>query len=235
MTAKAHSPYSASGAERWFNCPGSVALSWDQPDRTSPAAEQGTKAHEVLEIILKTSGTPKVSLYDQEMLDHGVQAAAFVINLQRKHEGSELLCETRADMSFIEPSMFGTLDVAIVQLFGVLYIIDYKYGRGHRVSPKDNLQMIFYAIAIARKYKWNFKTVRLYIVQPRIGDGEPSYHEMTILELKRWVKVFKKAVERVKLEPKTYKEGDWCYFCKGKHICPLKKDRVVNDAKRVFG
>lgn len=42
-----HAKLSASGAERWINCPGSVHMSEYFPESSSSAAEEGTLAHEL--------------------------------------------------------------------------------------------------------------------------------------------------------------------------------------------
>ena len=50
---KKHALYSASGSERWINCPASICLSDGQPDLpTIAAATEGTSAHSVLEDVL---------------------------------------------------------------------------------------------------------------------------------------------------------------------------------------
>ena len=89
--ARAHSKFSASGAERWFCCPGSVSLSEGLPDKETIYSKEGTEAHEVLERLLKIEagesagrrfeaqeyflGKPK------EMLYHAERAANFILNL----------------------------------------------------------------------------------------------------------------------------------------------------------
>ena len=54
---RAHSKFSASGAERWFACPGSVELSEGVPDKETEWSKEGTLAHEVLEEIMKVMAT----------------------------------------------------------------------------------------------------------------------------------------------------------------------------------
>lgn len=48
-----HAVLGASSAERWLNCPPSVALTQDMPDTTSPYAREGTIAHELGELKLR--------------------------------------------------------------------------------------------------------------------------------------------------------------------------------------
>lgn len=53
-SSRGHALCSASGSERWLNCPGSVGLSLDIPEEpSSEAAMQGTRCHELAEKILK--------------------------------------------------------------------------------------------------------------------------------------------------------------------------------------
>jgi hypothetical protein len=234
---RAHSKYSASGAERWFSCPGSVNLSEGIPSKSSVWAKEGTEAHEVLEqlMIAEIRRLPTVTSYPTEMLRHGIAARDFIIGLHRQTPHSEIMVETRIYLDFIDPEMFGTFDGAVVDHFGTLHVFDYKYGAGVAVSPKENLQMIFYGIGLAHRFDWNFKRVRLWIVQPRIKGYEgPLYWDISIGELQAWVYQFQKAVDRVKRFPKKYVEGSHCHWCPAKSICPLKTEGKLEKAKAVF-
>ncbi len=234
-----HSKFSASGAERWFNCPGSVELSEGLPDKDSVWSLEGTKAHEVLEATLLSMlkggrefhfppGTPA------DMGRHAFQAASFILGLAKKHPHSEVLVETRIHLPFIHPAMFGTFDGAVVDYFGTLHVFDYKYGITV-VSPTKNLQMIFYALGLAWLYNWNFKKIRLWIIQPRVkGYDGPAFWDISIDELRAYVPQFKTAIKRVQREPQTYAEGDWCHWCKAKGICPLKQKVKLEKAIAVF-
>jgi hypothetical protein len=148
--------------------------------------------------------------------------------------GAEVMVETRIYLKFIHEEMFGTFDGAILDHFGTLHVFDFKYGAGHAVSPKDNLQMIFYALGLAYKYQWNFKTVKLWIIQPRIkGYSGPVYWEISIEVLRSYVPKFQEAVWRVENDPK-FKEGAWCHWCKAKSICPLKVETKKEKAREIF-
>lgn len=230
-----HSKFSASGAERWQNCPGSVALSEGLPDKPNKYSEEGTKAHEVLEQVLKFNFSGKLSSsYDKalsyllkekinkEMGQHAIDTATFIYSLKDKISEAELLVETRIFLDFIHPEMFGTFDSAIVDHFGTLHVMDYKYGKS-TVSPVSNLQMIFYAMGLAHQYKWNFKKARMWIIQPRAdGFDGPVFWDLTIQGLLNFVHIFKEAVERVEKNPHKFAEGSWCHWCRAKGICPLK-------------
>lgn len=241
---RAHSKFSASGAERYFECPGSVELSEGMPDKGSVWSIEGTQAHELLEEIMTVmiaAGSTRI-YYPQvrrgipkEMVFHGTNAANFIMGLHAKTPGSEVLVETRVYLKFIHPEMFGTFDGAVLDHFGTLHVFDYKYGAGHAVSPIKNLQMIFYGLGLAHLYDWNFKNVRLWIIQPRIkGYDGPIFWDLSIMELKSYVDVFRRAVERVLDNPTLYKEGPWCHWCKAKSKCPLKNEARAEKAVNIF-
>jgi len=227
-------------------CPGSVHLSEGLPDKDSVWSKEGTRAHEVLEQVLGAamkSGSGRfagsIKLKDPvppEMMSHAVSAANFLLTMWETTPGAELLVETRIHLDFIHPEMFGTFDGAVIEHFDTLHVFDYKYGAGHAVSPKRNLQMIFYGMGLAAKHNWNFKTVRLWIIQPRIkGYDGPTYWEIPMFELLEYVDFFKRAVERVVKKPKEFNEGSWCHWCKAKSICPLKRETKNIKAKALFG
>lgn len=239
-----HSKFSASGAERYFACPGSVELSEGLPDKDSIWSLEGTKAHGVLEDVLKGALSVGATVVGhvraardvpREMVGYAMSAANFILKLAADVGAEEILVETRISLPFIHPAMFGTFDGAVIDHFGTLHVFDYKYGAGHAVSPKENLQMIFYGLGLAHRYDWNFKRVRLWIIQPRIkGYDGPLFWEMGILDLKKYVGIFRDAVRRVEEQPDMYVEGSHCHFCKAKSVCPLKQEGKQKKAKAVF-
>lgn len=243
-SGRKHAKLSASGSERWVNCPGSVKLSEGRPDKESIYSREGTLAHELLEAELFSrifEGDPTFCPeppwegVDEDMRRHVRGVADFIYNLARRIPHAELLVEGKSDLSFISPDMWGTYDGAIIDLFGTLHVIDFKYGAGHVVSVRENLQAIFYALGLAHRFDWNFKRVRMWIIQPRVkGYDGPAYWECSIQELRGYVDFFKRAVDRVEKEPTTYVEGRWCYFCKGKSICPKIRERKLQEGKHVF-
>jgi hypothetical protein len=242
---RAHSKFSASASERWFECPGSVELSEGLPDKSSSWAEEGTRAHEVLEKLLThclKSGiaNPHVLSVDptvsKEMWDYAVHAVDYIIAQAVIAGTSNVLAEQKVRLSFIHPEMFGTYDAAVVDYFGTLHVFDYKYGAGVYVSPIENLQMIFYGIGLAYKYDWNFKKVQLWIIQPRVkGYDGPMSWEVSIEDLKNyWTPLFEKAVKNVLENPKEFKEGAHCRWCKAQSVCPVKGEKRTEKAKSIF-
>lgn len=52
-TDRAHALLSPSAAERWIHCTAAPLLERDVPDTGSPYAEEGTRAHELCEMLLR--------------------------------------------------------------------------------------------------------------------------------------------------------------------------------------
>lgn len=221
---KAHAVYSASGSKRWLNCPGSISLSKHAPPQfESKYAAEGTKAHACLEEMLRKGNTQAVrkqllKTYDGAMVGNAEMAFSCIEQLKPRPD-AELLVETKVDFSFIEPDQFGTLDAAWVEEFGTLVVIDYKYGQGVEVGAEYNTQMIYYALCLANKYDFNFETVKLVIIQPRV-DNPVRIHNMTMAELKVWAGVFKSGVANTKEKNPKLVTGDHCKWCPATTICP---------------
>lgn len=239
---KAHAKLSASGSERWLNCPGSVALSENAPpQRESGYAKEGTDAHAVLEVILKNHGKKPYSAarmlkgkYPDAMVEHALRAYKEIE--VRIPPGATVLTETKVDLTFVGPDMFGTVDCAIVDEFGTLWVIDYKYGAGVPVDPDENTQLIYYALGIAHKYHFNFADVKLVIIQPRAPHEKGPIREwnMTIEQLMAWEVKFRQGVERVEDPCAELTDGDWCRWCPAATICPKLKEQAMETAAIVF-
>lgn len=251
---RAHSKFSASGAERWFNCPGSVALSEGVPDKDSVWSKEGTQAHEILEklfLLRMNAGCEKTAqelekevqlttrvystVQAAEMLSHGKRTVEFIFRMLGDLKDGDLFIEQKVYLTHIHPEAFGTLDSSIVDHFGTLHVFDYKYGAGTPVSPKENLQMIFYALAKAHEHHYNFKRVRLWIIQPRIkGYDGPVFWDISMRELMDYNQKFQEAVDRVEKYPLQVVEGKWCHWCKAKAKCPAKEGIKIQKAQFIF-
>ena len=85
-------------------------------------------------------------------------------------------------------------------------MIDFKYGKGHRVEAEDNPQMQLYGLGALEQFGdlYEIKTVRMTIFQPRLSGIEDS-SEKTVKELTSWGKSYVKP--RAKLADKG--EGDF--------------------------
>lgn len=242
---KAHSKFSASGSARWISCPGSIALEEKSPpQRESEYAKEGTDAHACLEFLLKnvnSDATRKMALkkYTKEQVEHAENARDWINGVYLEAgDDAVLLCETKVDASsFTCADQFGTVDAAIVEEFGRLTVIDYKYGAGIAVDPEENSQLIYYALGISNQYNHNFKEVELVVIQPRAfhESGETTRSVVyTMDELLAWQDKFKKGVKAA-LDPfAPLKSGSWCKFCRAAIQCPELKEKALAQAQVVF-
>ena len=235
-----HALLSASGAHRWLLCTPSAQLEQKFPTSTSAYAEEGTVAHALAELTtryflgeldevayenqIKSEFEPN-SYYNAEMRECAVAYAKFVTGrlaeAKKTCPDAMIILETRLDFSKYVPGGFGTGDCVIIAE-PILDVIDFKYGKGHRVEAEDNPQMQLYGLGALEQFGdlYEIKTVRMTIFQPRLSGIEDS-SEKTVKELTSWGKSYVKP--RAKLADKG--EGDFapieeaCRFCRAKNQC----------------
>lgn len=248
-STRAHAKYSASGSPRWLKCSGSIELSEKAPPQSeSPYAKEGTEAHECLEFLLNNRNrllaAEKMARkkWNDDQVNHGLDAVAYVLEkADTLLVGGEveIEAETRVDASFFtKEGQFGTTDISIIQLFGKLVIIDYKYGAGVPVSVVENSQLIYYALGMAARYDFNFEEVEMVIVQPRAEHEDGPIRSWSCSMqylLDEWVPKFKRGVEICE-DPfeSTLLAGDHCRFCPAAPICPEISNKRLREAQIEF-
>lgn len=232
---RAHSRFSASGSERWLNCAASVELEDGCPNTSSPWAEEGTKAHELLEQFLLASRFSDVEidfLTPPEMVTYVKMTA---LKIKALAVNKTLLVEKKVFNTFIHEEMFGTCDVIIADYENNLHIVDFKYGKGHIVTAANNTQLIQYALGAAESYNWKFKTVTMSIAQPRAGEKWFSSWTIPMSELKsKWLNLWHSGVKRVIKGGNKPFEGHWCQWCKAKFKCPAKSSARLTGPSNPF-
>jgi len=234
-----HSDLGASGAERWMNCSGSVALirqMGDGPDSDEPEyRSQGTAAHAFLAECLENNldsymvvghkhengvvCTPEMANAIQVFLD-------IAVPLMQPRPGRSV------GLPYIEHPMahpefhqkfFGTVDFAIVGTEGrsVLDVLDFKYGEGVLVEANHNPQAMYYAYGILLMHP-EIDHVRIRIVQPRITWNTDPVFEISSQELRAWAEsTLRPAMEKADRNEGGLLPGDWCRFCPAKLVCPV--------------
>ena len=222
----AHAKLSASGSARWLNCTGSVKAEQSFKDSSSPAAEYGTCAHELADIVLSTgknidsflgqtlSDAPSVKV-DQEMIDNVQGYVNYVQSF-----GGEQFYEVRLDYSHLVPNGFGTSD-AVVIVDNVLHVIDLKMGKGVVVDAENNTQGMLYALGAVEEYGYlyDFDKVVIHIYQPRVSNF--STWELSILDLTLFGEyVTKQAIEALSDDAPRTPGDKQCQWCKAKATCP---------------
>ena len=242
-----HALLSPSAAHRWMNCTAAPRLEETVEDKGSSYAEEGTLAHAYCAKKLKTFLGIPTDGEDQEIaqlentyhtgeMDEYTDTYKTIVlekfnQARTKIRDAQLLVEVRLDFTKYMPEAFGTADAVIIA-DGCLEIIDFKYGKGVKVSAHENPQMKIYALGAyeAFSFEYNITRVRMTIVQPRIDNL--SEFEITADDLQKW------AVET--LQPKAKEAfsgkgkqmpGAWCQFCKVKARCKALTETALNLAK----
>ena len=182
----AHGILSPSGWNTWGHCPGSVWLSKDLPESTSPYAEEGTKAHELACALgLNKAGKapdPDLSGYDDEMIRCARAWARLTNGYINADSGAvRFAYEDPVDLETVTgEKAHGTVDFWCLQKSGRLVVCDFKYGMGVQVPSDHNGQLSIYAAALLSRLNavgaglaTPATSVEIVIFQPRI-NSEPS-------------------------------------------------------------
>lgn len=219
----AHSHLSASSAERWFNCPGSVSLCKQVPPlpNTSYSLE-GTEAHSMLEDWLQNfyqnniAPKPDVNVDMENAVDI---AYKYITGIFPKNDG-KILLEHRFDLSFVHKGMFGTSDFTGYK-DGTLYVIDYKHGKGVPVDAYKNKQLMYYALGAINYFKpKRSEIVKMVIIQPRCEGQDIKEFEMKVSELILWQQTLREAAILADSNNAPLKAGKHCRWCAASALCP---------------
>lgn len=241
-----HAFLSASAAERWINCPGSARLAALYPEEHSDAAEEGSLAHSLAQVLIQSlvgDITVKKAANElgrlQKKIDafyasHKGLAGSFDAmkkilepyidyvwakyqEAKKTDEAAVLMTERRVSFTEYVPEGFGTSDVVIIG-GGKATVIDLKYGKGVPVSAVNNPQIRLYAIGAIAEFDliYDFDRMEVVIYQPRL-DSVTS-QELTVEELKAWAEnVVKPAAAEAASEGAHFNpDGPWC----DTHFCP---------------
>ena len=241
---KAHAILSPSAAHRWMNCTAAPRLEERVEDKSSSFAEEGTLAHAYcakhLKEFLKLSVANELkeieSLNDKywagEMDEYTETYKTIVLEKFNAAKATTpdalLLVEVRLDFTQYIPEAFGTADAVIIA-DGCLEIIDFKYGKGVKVSAVRNPQMMIYALGAyeAFSFEYNIDRVKMTIVQPRIDNL--SEYELRVADLLEWAKtVLRPKAEEAFSGNGHQTPGEWCQFCKVKNQCRALTETCVS-------
>lgn len=228
-----HAKLSASGAHRWMACPGSVAAEEGLPDRSSSFAEEGTRAHELMEQTLLEPELDCVDfMTDKEMVNAVQLYVDYVRGLKARMDGAFLFIERRVDFSEWVPNGFGTADTILCG-GNVMHIVDLKYGKGVQVFAENNPQALLYALGAYDELNFiqEIETIRISIVQPRLDHI--SEWELSVTDLLKFGETARNAANEAMSSTKRVPGVKQCQFCKAKATCPalykLTSDTLMAD------
>jgi len=236
-----HSILGASSAERWMNCPGSVALiaALDLPHSDEPDYRiEGTAAHHFAAALLESGGDAWEIV--GEVFRQGTQtveadaamADAIQVYLDECRHWMPVplrdIYEVRIEQRLRIPQHrlgYGTADfISYDPQFHVLRVRDYKHGEGVVVEADMNPQLMYYAYAALLLFP-DCRRVDMGIVQPRAfhDEGPVRTYEMSADALHYWAEnTLIPAMLRAEMDEEL-DAGKWCRFCPAKLICPIMK------------
>lgn len=230
-TTRAHARLSASRADRFINCPGSVALENKMPyEPPGEAAAIGTAIHELSEAMIRGDALIQED-YPDEQWDMAAEYAAWIKDMAQG--ATKTMIEVNVDdgLKSIHPALGGTADAVIIK-DRTLHVIDLKTGRVP-VKADNNLQLLTYATGVARMLKApaDVKVV-LHIYQPRTGH---SSWETDGNRLINHGNDLKKAAELIDQGDAPTNPGQsQCKYCRAKSICPSMLAKAAEAARSDF-
>lgn len=232
-----HAKLSASGAERWLNCPKSVGLEEGLPDPSTIYSKEGTQMHETAEYVLEKILCNDWSAYntlEDEYIREYIDYCLDVYDAKRLvYRDAIAMIETRVDYSAWVPEGFGTADFIAVGGSSI-DVIDFKYGKGIPVSAVGNPQMRLYGLGALWMFDfiYNFELVRLHVIQPRIGNV--SVEQLKKRELLHWGESIK---DRARIAFKgggEFNPGTWCRWCKVRSTCKARTSQMLSKLNAIL-
>ncbi|AUR84415.1 protein of unknown function DUF2800 [Vibrio phage 1.055.O._10N.286.55.E9] len=242
-----HSVFGASGMAMTEKCPGSIRMKKlfasmypDLVNKPSPAAEEGTAAHELGEFALRM-GCETSDCVGSTFNEHVVtEAMAEYVNVYvgeirkilAENPDAILMVEKRVTMLSVANDVFGTGDCIIyVPSKRKMYNIDLKYGFGI-VDVNDNIQLAHYSVSTFDTFQyWDLvDEVEAMIIQPRADhiDGVIRRYTFTRNDLIEWQRKFVNIVNIARRDDAPLNAGDHCKYCEASPICRPRILRTFN-------
>lgn len=246
---KAHAKLSASGSERWLGCPGSVRMCEGMPAVDNYASIRGTNTHTLIQFMLEVSNWRYYLFhrdakafkefigFDEEMLSNAGFAYKYVMKERERMRECygiypQLFSEKKVELSGVG---FGTSDIILYHPYGLLHVMDYKNGT-YTVNPKGNTQGLYYGVAAADLFGWNFSELAITIIQPNGSNQSnpirtwcPEWQDLE--EAGAYLRAGAKRTEK-KNAPLVV-DNKSCWFCPARAKCPARmngKERKIMEA-----
>lgn len=246
-----HALLSPSAAHRWLACPGSVHANANKPWEQSVYALEGTTAHALLEVCLRTGSPPEefdgkvlgpdLMPVDEDMVDATGFALDYVRGYMATNKGAKLSIEKPVypgKLLGLKPHSicWGTPDIQLSIPNVELVTIDYKHGIGIPIAVKDNPQIRLYHVG-GRQEHGRYRRYRSVVIQPRVPKRRPiQEYTLSDKELVGWVEDVVKPVIPIALSDNAPRRaGDHCRYCAQEGKCPAQLKQAFEKAGKEFG
>jgi len=225
-----HALLSASGSALWLHCAAGVLRSKGIKDETSAYAEEGRRAHEQAEFMIRKRIAEEVGETfkgTDPYPEFAGDVEPYVLHCVILTSFAEWVgIEQRLDFSQWVPEGFGTGDfVSIVEIPKVedeyeIVVVDLKFGKGVKVFA-DTPQLRLYALGALAAHQWDYHItrVRCVIHQPRLDHVDE--YTISVDELLDWAEnTVKPAASRALVPNAPATPGDkQCRWCRVKTTC----------------
>lgn len=236
-----HSRLAPSKASVWTVCTAAPVLEEENAHRivekSSKYAEEGTKAHEVADCLMKGQKVPHWAT--REMLDHGNGYKRFCQSLHPLGIADADGVELEVPLFYL-PEDNGHVDYCVITTeTNTIHVVDYKYGAGVTVMAEHNKQMSIYARSVIEHRFPDLPgdaKVCLHIYQPRSrkeeGQGAVSTWETTWDHLRLFTEkeiaipaqlILDRADHLLKFKP----SDETCRWCPCAPFCGARNEYLV--------
>ena len=213
-----HAKLSASGAELWLNCPGSVHMAELFPETTSPAAVEGTLAHELAQTMILSASSGSDQLDPEREAEYRSEkdkVNAFYSehkNLEGSFDGMKKILAPYVDYVIEEYQKIKSKDPAAelmteqhvdfsdivpggfgtsdVVIIGaeICEVIDLKYGKGVPVSAINNPQIRLYTYGTMAAFDLSYDFNKVKMVIYQPRLDSVTSEELSADDLRSWGK-----------------------------------------------
>ena len=195
-----HALLSPSGSGTWIQCPASIRMCRDLEDVETEYALEGTRFHILCHVeaeyrllggsILDYSdgllewANGTADEWQEDQLLYVKDWILFLKSFLDDDPEAVLLLEQRVDTGV--PGCWGTADAVIIHTYGLIRVIDIKYGAGIKVSAPGNSQLRLYGVGalVTLPGTSMIREVSNVVWQPRMSNI--SEETISTKELLRW-------------------------------------------------
>lgn len=226
-----HARLSASRAERFMTCPGSVRLENQMPyEPPGEAAAIGTHIHELSEKLLRGEELDSPDL-DPEHVAMAQEYATFVNTLVEKPRKKLIEVNVDQGLKTLHHALGGTADAVLVD-GNHLHVVDLKTGRV-LVEAENNKQLLTYALGVMRQFNAPADiTCTMHIFQPRAGHSQWTVSGVDLISHGHDLR--KAAELALSPDAPTNPSPEACKYCRAKTICPSLRQKVQDSARKDF-
>lgn len=210
---------SASAIQRRGHCPSSHNFEANFKDTSSGIAREGEFMHDVVmdfKPLEEASPSQQADILRakkqrQEIIDETIR----IVGERRREERIFYRKDKRLLFS-------GRYDELLISVSGEqscpCLLIDYKFGYKDVPPAKGNLQLR--ALATLVYWQYGYRDIYCAIISPRCGEPTVVRYEESELEVSLGVMEDICIRSMDTLDLNKLATGDWCDYCKARHICP---------------